>query len=108
MKYIFYTLVFCNISLLVASQPPLNRSAITNIISPIQNLYPNSEMYAIHFSNGDRMVYRLNGDGTLVAHLTSNETTREIAANKADFSYVKQQHLDYQKKLLESLQNNDN
>lgn len=108
MEHIFYIAAFCNISLLVASQSPLNRSAITNIIRPIQNLYPNSEMYAIHFSNGDRIVYRLNSDNTLVAYLTSNDTTKEIPAEKADFAYVQQQHSDYHKKLLESLKNNDN
>lgn len=103
MKYIFYTLAFCNISFLLASETPLDRSAITHIVRPNQNIFPNSEIYIALLNNCKRVVYRLNSDNSLVAH-ESKSTYKEdciIIANKeigtpniADFNYLKAKYLE--------------
>ncbi len=103
MKHLFYIVAFCNISSLIASETPLDRSAITHIIHPIQNIFPNSEIYIALLNNSKRVIYRLNSDNSLVAHV-SKSTYKEnciIIANKeinaphmADFNYLKEKYLE--------------
>lgn len=86
MKQIFYTVVFCNISSLLASLSPIEKLNITKC--------PYSETYTLHCHNGDRMVFRPNN--MYEAVVISNQSTRFTDSTPEDFNSIKQIYLSKQ------------
>lgn len=86
MKHIFYIVVFCNISSLLASLNPIEKLNITKC--------PYSETYTLHCQNGDSIILR--SSNMYEAIDISDQKTRFTDSTPENFNAIKQIYLNKQ------------